>query len=110
MFPQRRLKEHFGQWKALNERYKQSWVKLSKVTQNTPQKEKEKIDNEYSKSYFNLFSITHIYNRFESIIKDVELVQSTKEGELNTFKEYEKQINSFLKIRRLGCRKMVTLS
>lgn len=108
--PAEKVKEHFGQWKALNERYKQSWVKLSKVTQNTPQKEKEKIDNEYSKSYFNLFSITHIYNRFESIIKDVELVQSTKEGELNTFKEYEKQINSFLKIRRLGCRKMVTLS
>ncbi|MDR8522654.1 AAA family ATPase [Shewanella fidelis] len=97
--PIEKVKEHFGQWKALNERHRQNWDRLSKIMndKSVSDKERSKAESEYNKSYFNLFSLTHIYNRFESIVKDVENVQKKQAKELRLFTKYEKQINKFFK-------------
>ncbi|TLU61228.1 hypothetical protein FE810_15515 [Thalassotalea litorea] len=95
--PVEKVKEHFGQWKALNERFRENWQKTNELTADAAKAQRHKVEKEYRKSYFNLFSITHIYNQFESIIKEVEGVQKTKSNELKTFIEYENQINNFFK-------------
>ncbi|WP_299793123.1 AAA family ATPase [uncultured Shewanella sp.] len=100
--PIEKVQEHFKQWQALNERHRQNWLKLNKINsnKNVSQKEKRKADTEYSKSYFNLFSLTHIYNRFESIVTDVENVQDSQAEELQVFTNYEKQVNEFFKNKK----------
>lgn len=97
--PFEKVKEHFGQWKALNEKYRKNWIKYNRVSQdkNATDKDKDKAEMEYRNSYFNLFSLTHIYNRFESIVKDVEFVQKIQAKELKVFTDYESEVNSFFK-------------
>lgn len=98
--PENKLKEHFKLWSDLGDRCRVELKELNALEQKredgTNVKEAlEKATEKFNNTYFTLFSISHIYDRFLSIVEDVEGVQKSKDTILKIFVDFESEVNNY---------------
>ena len=96
--PEEKVKEHFHLWSELGAKCREEYAELVNFKPSNNEKDKEllrKTQEKFNNTYMTLFSITNIYDRFLSIVEDVEVMQNQKEHILKIFTDYENEINSY---------------
>lgn len=96
--PEDKIKEHFGAWRHLNESVKRNYdaLRLIEDDEESTNKKKAEAFERFNESYFNFFSMTHIHDRFLSVVEDVEKMQDEKSLLSKAFVDYEKEVNQYL--------------
>ncbi len=95
--PETKVYEHFKVWKDLTAKCKNEWLEYQQAERNGADTDKlSKARKAFDATYFSLFSITHFYDRFDSIVTDVEKMQNEKSAILKIFTDYEEEINTYL--------------
>lgn len=80
--PEEKVKEHFQLWSELGSKCRTEWTELAKFSSTVNEKDREaqrKAHEKFNATYMTLFSITNIYDRFLSIVEDVENMQNQKD-------------------------------
>lgn len=96
--PEEKVKEHFQLWSDLGYKCRTEYAELSsfKITNNEKELEARRRSQEkFNNTYMTLFSITNIYDRFLSIVEDVENMQNQKDQIWKIFTDYENEVNSY---------------
>jgi predicted ATP-dependent endonuclease of OLD family len=96
--PEEKVKEHFHLWSELGAKCREEYAEFVNFKSSNSEKDKEllrKTQEKFNNTYMTLFSITNIYDRFLSIVEDVEVMQNQKEHILKVFTDYENEINSY---------------
>lgn len=106
--PEEKIREHFVTWKKLNDGVKGAFQEMDNARQllelkNTETAKKNHQDsvNAFNASYFSLIAMTNFNDRFLSITEDVESMQTEKLELTKSFRDYEKEINSYLAPRKI---------
>ncbi|MGJ8682854.1 AAA family ATPase [Paraglaciecola sp.] len=96
--PEEKIKEHFGTWRNLNISVKRDYEALQSIKGDEKSNNKKKTEafDRFNDSYFNFFSMTHIHDRFLSVVKDVEKMQEEKSLLSKAFVDYKKEVNLYL--------------
>lgn len=101
--PEEKVMEHFQLWSELGSKCRDEWKELNRITEASRKENKSFQDNEASRkahekfnnTYMTLFSITNIYDRFLSIVEDVEVMQIQKNEIWKMFTDYENEVNMY---------------
>lgn len=96
--PEEKVKEHFQLWSELGSKCRSEWTELQKYSTSVSEKDREaqrKSHEKFNTTYMTLFSITNIYDRFLSIVEDVENMQNQKDQIWKIFTDYENEVNSY---------------
>lgn len=98
--PENKLKEHFKLWSDLGDRCRAELKEVSELELklkdgNNVKDALDKATEKFQNTYFTLFSMSHIYDRFLSIVEDVESVQKSKDTILKIFVDFEKEVNNY---------------
>ncbi|WP_072208611.1 AAA family ATPase [Pantoea dispersa] len=96
--PEEKVKEHFQLWSELGSKCRTEWNELAKYSSTVSEKDREaqrKAHEKFNATYMTLFSITNIYDRFLSIVEDVENMQNQKDQIWKIFTDYENEVNSY---------------
>ncbi|RUN96892.1 hypothetical protein EKN26_17415 [Enterobacter bugandensis] len=96
--PEEKVKEHFQLWSDLGAKCRAEYNELSSFKHSNSDKDREafrKSQDKFNNTYMTLFSITNIYDRFLSIVEDVENMQNQKDQIWKIFTDYENEVNSY---------------
>lgn len=96
--PEEKVKEHFQLWSDLGAKCRADYNELKKCSVSNNDKDLEaqrKAHDKFNNTYMTLFSITNIYDRFLSIVEDVEIMQNQKDRIWKIFTDYENEVNSY---------------
>ncbi len=96
--PEDKVKEHFQLWSELGAKCRAEYIELSSFKPSNNEKDREalrKSQEKFNNTYMTLFSITNIYDRFLSIVEDVENMQNQKDQIWKIFTDYENEVNSY---------------
>ncbi|KAB1581076.1 AAA family ATPase [Serratia marcescens] len=96
--PEEKVKEHFQLWSDLGSKCRADYTELANFKTSNNEKDREaqrKARDKFNTTYMTLFSITNIYDRFLSIVEDVEDMQSQKDNIWKIFTDYENEVNSY---------------
>lgn len=106
--PEEKIREHFVTWKKLNDGVRDTFkemedARLIRDTKNTESAKKTYQDalSAFNTSYFSLIAMANFNDRFLSITEDVEHMQVEKMELTKSFRDYEKEINSYLTPRKI---------
>lgn len=97
--PEDKVKEHFMLWSQLGSKCREEYNDLQNYKNDGNVKDSEvlrKSREKFNNTYMTLFSITNIYDRFLSIVDDVENMQNKKEQIWKIFTDYENEVNSYI--------------
>lgn len=105
--PEDKIREHFVTWKKLNDGVKGAFQEMENARQLRESKSTEAAKksyqdavNAFNTSYFSLIAMANFNDRFLSITEDVESMQIEKLELTKSFRDYEKEINSYLAPRK----------
>jgi len=90
--PAAKIKTHFAIWKDLTNKVHDSHEKLT----HDGSKKADALQADYSKNYFQLFSITCLFERFLSIVVDIDQMEEGKLKLTSMFDSFAEEINKFL--------------
>ncbi len=101
--PEEKVMEHFHLWATLGSKCRDEWSELNKFRSSSDKdrhlsgnvEAERKAHEKFNATYMTLFSITNIYDRFLSIVKDIEMMQSQKEEIWKIFTDYENEVNEY---------------
>lgn len=105
--PEEKIREHFVTWKKLNDGVRDTFKEMEEARQlreskNTESAKKiyQEAVTDFNTSYFSLIAMANFNDRFLSITEDVEHMQLEKFELTKSFRDYEKEINSYLAPRK----------
>lgn len=106
--PEEKIREHFVTWKKLNDGVRDTFKEMEDARQirdakntETAKKNYSDASNAFNTSYFSLIAMANFNDRFLSITEDVEFMQAEKLELTKSFRDYEKEINSYLAPRKI---------
>ncbi|MFK3680704.1 AAA family ATPase [Pseudomonas sp. NPDC088890] len=104
--PEEKIREHFVTWKKLNDNVRDSYAAMDtlrpqgKQSESDTKKFQQSLDR-FNTAYFALLAMTTFNDRFLSITEDVEKMQFEKLEATKSFRDYEKEVNSYFHPRKL---------
>lgn len=105
--PEEKIREHFETWKKLNDGVRDAFkemetARVARDTKNTEQTKKNYADavGTFNTAYFSLIAMANFNDRFLSITEDVESMQEEKFELTKSFRDYEKEVNSYFSPRK----------
>lgn len=105
--PEDKIREHFVTWKKLNDGVRDSFKEMeiartirdNKNTEAAKKNFQESV-NSFNIAYFSLIAMANFNERFLSITEDVEAMQVEKIELTKSFRDYEKEVNSYFNPRK----------
>lgn len=103
--PEEKIREHFVTWKKLNDNVRDSYAAMDtlrpqgKQSESDTKKFQQSLDR-FNTAYFALLAMTTFNDRFLSITEDVEKMQFEKLEATKSFRDYEKEVNSYFHPRK----------
>ncbi len=105
--PEEKVREHFVTWKKLNDGVRDTYkemeaARIARDTKSTETSKKSFADsvNAFNTAYFSLIAMANFNERFLSITEDVESMQEEKLELTKSFRDYEKEVNSYFTPRK----------
>lgn len=101
--PEEKIREHFVTWKKLNDDVRDTFSLMDETRQAGSKKHQSDADQKkinarleaFNSAYFSLLTLTTFHDRFMSITEDVEAMQSEKIEVTKSFRDYQKEVNSY---------------
>ena len=100
--PEDKIREHFSIWQKQNENVRDAYKAMNNLRLESNKNNKPDLSKKYTeatqkfnRSYFALIAMTNFNDRFLSIVKDVESMQSEKQELTKVFSDYEKEVNIY---------------
>jgi|GEM_PF-977270 len=114
MVPEDKLAENFMLMSDLSKKTEKSFKKVERLKKKgIPEDERAEAEQEVSNSFFSMLVARTLFGRLESVIEDVEELQSERERLWDLFGTYEELVNQFLnnkffKVSRSGRFKVIS--
>ncbi len=105
--PEEKIRDHFVFWQKQNESVRNNFAAMnstrpdSKNINQDQQKKHGEATQIFNRSYFTLIAMANFNDRFLSIVKDVEEMQSEKQELTKIFSDYENEVNKYFNQRKI---------